>query len=170
MTYFSAVSLLKNALSGNERWEAQWPDAEPKKEYDVIIVGAGGHGLGAAYYLAKEHGNDHPGVMLAGTARTYLNRFGVKVGERVVVLTSHDSAWQSAFDLADAALPWWRSPTRAARSRRRLATARRGAVSTCCSLTRRPARRGSCARARCGSRRARTAWWGRGVTCIATRC
>ena len=47
-------------------------------------------------------GNDRPGVMLAGAARTYLNRFGVKVGNRVVVLTSHDSAWQAAFDLSDA--------------------------------------------------------------------
>jgi len=47
-------------------------------------------------------GNDRPGVMLAGAAMTYLNRFGVKVGERVVVVTSHDSAWRCAFDLADA--------------------------------------------------------------------
>ena len=30
-------------------------DPEPKKEYDVIIIGAGGHGLATAYYLAKEH-------------------------------------------------------------------------------------------------------------------
>ncbi len=48
------------------------------------------------------HGNDRPGVMLAGAARTYLHRYGVKVGERAVVVTSHDSAWQTAFDLADA--------------------------------------------------------------------
>jgi len=47
-------------------------------------------------------GNDRPGVMLAGAARTYLNRYGVKVGNRPAVLTSHDSAWHAAFDLADA--------------------------------------------------------------------
>lgn len=47
-------------------------------------------------------GNDRPGVMLAGAARSYLNRYGVKVGQRVAVVTSHDSAWQAAFDLADA--------------------------------------------------------------------
>ncbi|WP_182084143.1 sarcosine oxidase subunit alpha [Aureimonas sp. ME7] len=47
-------------------------------------------------------GNDRPGVMLAGAARTYLNRYGVKVGNRAVVVTSHDSAWVSAFDLARA--------------------------------------------------------------------
>ncbi|AJE49135.1 sarcosine oxidase subunit alpha [Celeribacter indicus] len=48
------------------------------------------------------HGNDRPGVMLAGAAQTYLNRFGVKVGDAPVVVTSHDSAWYAAFDLQDA--------------------------------------------------------------------
>ncbi len=47
-------------------------------------------------------GNDRPGVLLAGAAQTYLNRFGVKVGNQVAVITSHDSAWYAAFDLADA--------------------------------------------------------------------
>ncbi|MEY8827506.1 sarcosine oxidase subunit alpha [Sedimentitalea sp. XS_ASV28] len=47
------------------------------------------------------HGNDRPGVMLAGSAQTYLNRYGVLVGRRPVVLTSHDSAWYAAFDMAD---------------------------------------------------------------------
>ena len=53
VTHFNAFTLLKNALTGHKGWTEQWPDSEPKKEYDVIIVGAGGHGLGAAYYLAK---------------------------------------------------------------------------------------------------------------------
>ncbi len=56
MSRFSLASIVGNALSGNKNWKPQWPNAEPKAEYDVIIVGAGGHGLGAAYYLAKEHG------------------------------------------------------------------------------------------------------------------
>lgn len=56
MTHFSAFSLLKNALTGNKHWTEQWPESQPKAEYDVVIVGAGGHGLGTAYYLAKEHG------------------------------------------------------------------------------------------------------------------
>lgn len=47
-------------------------------------------------------GNDRPGVMLAGAARVYLNRFGVMPGKKAVAVTSHDSAWHSAFDLADA--------------------------------------------------------------------
>ncbi|WOI56699.1 sarcosine oxidase subunit alpha [Palleronia sp. LCG004] len=46
-------------------------------------------------------GNDRPGVMLAGAAQTYLNRFGVRVGNRVAIVTSHDSAYWAAFDLAD---------------------------------------------------------------------
>jgi sarcosine oxidase subunit alpha len=47
-------------------------------------------------------GNDRPGVMLAGAARTYLNHYGVKVCNRPVVVTSHDSAWLTAFELAEA--------------------------------------------------------------------
>ncbi|TPJ38567.1 sarcosine oxidase subunit alpha [Mesorhizobium sp. B2-6-5] len=47
-------------------------------------------------------GNDRPGIMLAGSARTYLNRYAVKVGNRPAVVTSHDSAWLAAFDLAQA--------------------------------------------------------------------
>ncbi|CUK24789.1 Aminomethyltransferase [Cognatishimia activa] len=48
------------------------------------------------------HGNDRPGIMLAGSAQTFLNRYGVKVGNAPVVITSHDSAWYAAFDLHDA--------------------------------------------------------------------
>lgn len=47
-------------------------------------------------------GNDRPGVMLAGSAQTYLSRYGVRVGDKAVVVTSHDSAWYAAFDLASA--------------------------------------------------------------------
>ena len=47
-------------------------------------------------------GNDRPGVLLAGAAQTYLNRYGVKVGNRPAVVTAHDSAWYAAFDLAEA--------------------------------------------------------------------
>jgi sarcosine oxidase, subunit alpha len=47
-------------------------------------------------------GNDRPGVMMAGAAQTFLHRFGVKVGDLPMILTSHDSAWHTAFDLFDA--------------------------------------------------------------------
>jgi sarcosine oxidase subunit alpha len=44
-------------------------------------------------------GNDRPGIMLAGAAHTYLNRYGVCVGTRVVIVTSGDEAYQAALDL-----------------------------------------------------------------------
>jgi sarcosine oxidase subunit alpha len=44
-------------------------------------------------------GNDRPGILLAGAAQTYLNRYGVCVGRRVVVVTSGDEAYQAALDL-----------------------------------------------------------------------
>ena len=49
MTHFSFAQVIKGALTGQKNWTAQWPEREPKAAYDVIIVGAGGHGLGAAY-------------------------------------------------------------------------------------------------------------------------
>jgi len=47
-------------------------------------------------------GNDRPGVMLAGAARTYLNRYGVRAGTRAVLVTADDAAYQSALELAAA--------------------------------------------------------------------
>jgi sarcosine oxidase, subunit beta len=52
---FSAFSLARNALSYHENWPQFWRSPRPQAEYDVIIVGGGGHGLATAYYLAKEH-------------------------------------------------------------------------------------------------------------------
>ena len=63
---YSIFSLIKNAFSNNENWEKMWESPEPKKGYDVIIVGGGGHGLGTAYYLAKEHGIKNIAVIEKG--------------------------------------------------------------------------------------------------------
>ncbi|MBN8957524.1 MAG: sarcosine oxidase subunit beta family protein [Rhizobiales bacterium] len=53
----SAVfSLAKNALTAHRNWTEQWRKATPRDAYDVVVVGAGGHGLATAYYLAKNHG------------------------------------------------------------------------------------------------------------------
>ena len=41
-------------------------DQKPKKSYDVIIIGAGGHGLATAYYLAKNHGITNIAVLEKG--------------------------------------------------------------------------------------------------------
>jgi sarcosine oxidase, subunit beta len=63
---YSIFSLIKNAFSNNENWQKMWKSPEPKKTYDVIIVGGGGHGLGTAYYLAKEHGIKNIAVIEKG--------------------------------------------------------------------------------------------------------
>jgi sarcosine oxidase subunit beta len=63
---FSALSLIRAGLSRQRGWQTQWRKAEPKPSYDAIIVGGGGHGLGAAYYLAKEHGLTNIAVVEKG--------------------------------------------------------------------------------------------------------
>ena len=53
---YSFFRLLAEAARGNRAWQPTWRDAEPRKAYDAVIVGGGGHGLATAYYLAKVHG------------------------------------------------------------------------------------------------------------------
>jgi sarcosine oxidase subunit beta len=55
MRKYSVFAVAREALRGHKGWDPQWTSPEPRKDYDVIIIGAGGHGLGTAYYLAKEH-------------------------------------------------------------------------------------------------------------------
>ena len=55
MRRFSIRTLLAEAAGGHRGWGRQWRNPDPKKHYDIVIVGAGGHGLATAYYLAKEH-------------------------------------------------------------------------------------------------------------------
>ncbi len=44
--------------------------------------------------------NDRPGIMLAGAARAYINRYGVMPGSRAVLVTAHDGGYRAALDLA----------------------------------------------------------------------
>ena len=54
--HYSAFALARHALQPDLPWERAWGSPEPKKSYDVVIIGGGGHGLATAYYLAKNHG------------------------------------------------------------------------------------------------------------------
>ena len=63
---YSVFSLLKQSLSGHKNWAPAWREPQPKKDYDVIIVGGGGHGLATAYYLARVHGITNVAVLEKG--------------------------------------------------------------------------------------------------------
>ena len=63
---FSAVEILKNGLLENKSWAPHWRSPEPKPEYDVLIVGGGGHGLATAYYLAQNDGLKNIAVLEKG--------------------------------------------------------------------------------------------------------
>lgn len=66
MKKYSIFSIARNALSHHENWQQAWRSPEPQSEYDVIIIGAGGHGLATAYYLAREHGITNVAVLEKG--------------------------------------------------------------------------------------------------------
>jgi len=63
---YSAWQILKQGLTGNTGWGPAWRSPEPKAEYDIVIIGGGGHGLSTAYYLAKEHGLRNVAVLEKG--------------------------------------------------------------------------------------------------------
>jgi sarcosine oxidase subunit beta len=56
MQRYSILALARNAFSRHTAWAPVWRSPEPKERYQVVVLGAGGHGLATAYYLAKEHG------------------------------------------------------------------------------------------------------------------
>jgi sarcosine oxidase, subunit beta len=66
MQRYSGFGLLKHSLTHHENWQRVWRNPTPKKKYDVIIIGGGGHGLATAYYLAKEHGVTNVAVIEKG--------------------------------------------------------------------------------------------------------
>jgi|TARA_B110000093_G_scaffold62719_1_gene67889 heterotetrameric sarcosine oxidase beta subunit len=83
MQKYSALSLIKNAFSNHQNWDVVWRDPEPKKEYDVIIIGGGGHGLATAYYLAKEHNITNVAILEKGWIG------GGNIGRNTTILRSN---------------------------------------------------------------------------------
>ena len=66
MKRYSIFSLARNAANYHKDWGPAWRSPEPKSEYDVVIIGAGGHGLATAYYLAKNHNVTNVAVLEKG--------------------------------------------------------------------------------------------------------
>lgn len=100
MKKYSAFSLFKNALSYHENWQKVWRSPTPKKDYDVIVVGGGGHGLATAYYLAKVHGITNIAVIEKG----YLG--GGNTARNTTIIRSN-YLWDEAAQLYDLSLKLW---------------------------------------------------------------
>ena len=97
---YSVFSLVKNALSYHENWQPAWRSPEPKKEYDAIIVGGGGHGLTTAYYLAKNHGLTNIAVIEKGWIG------GGNTGRNTTIIRSN-YLWDQSAALYEHALKLW---------------------------------------------------------------
>ena len=63
---YSGLKVIWQGLTGNSGWQRAWRDPEPKREYDIVIVGGGGHGLATAYYLATRYGQRNIAVLDKG--------------------------------------------------------------------------------------------------------
>jgi len=66
MRRYSVAAIVKEAFRYNAGWERAWRSPEPKKQYDAVIIGAGGHGLATAYYLGKNHGIKNVAILEKG--------------------------------------------------------------------------------------------------------
>jgi sarcosine oxidase, subunit beta len=97
---YSIFSLARNARSYHENWTEAWRSPTPKPEYDVVIIGGGGHGLATAYYLAKEHGITDVAVIEKG----WLG--GGNTGRNTTVVRSN-YLWDESAHLYEHSLKLW---------------------------------------------------------------
>jgi len=100
MSKYSALNLIRHALSNNKNWQLAIKDAEPKKSYDAIIVGGGGHGLASAYYLAKNHNLKNIAVVEKGWIG------GGKTARNTTIVRSN-YLWTEASLLYEKSLKLW---------------------------------------------------------------
>ena len=97
---YSIFSLARNALSYHQRWQAAWRSPEPKKQYDVIIIGGGGHGLATAYYLAKECGITNVAIL----EKSWTG--GGNTGRNTTIVRSN-YLWDESAAIYDHAMDLW---------------------------------------------------------------
>ncbi|MFC4352661.1 sarcosine oxidase subunit beta family protein [Fodinicurvata halophila] len=99
---YSIFSLARNAMTGHRDWPRAWRSPEPKKRYDVVIIGAGGHGLATAFYLGKLHGITNVAVIERG----WLG--GGNMGRNTTIVRSN-YLWDESAALYEHALKLWES-------------------------------------------------------------
>ena len=97
---YSAFSLARNAMSYHQNWQQAWRHAEPKAEYDAVIIGGGGHGLATAYYLASVHNMTNIAVIEKG----WLG--GGNTGRNTTIIRSN-YMWDESAAIYDHALKLW---------------------------------------------------------------